>query len=468
MLTQRKRETRWAMYDWANSVYSLTIATAIFPPFYNSISKAAAIKQGSPEAGPYLLTVAGITLENSVFYSFAISLASLVIAFLSPLLSGIADSRGLKKRMMQLFCYLGAISCSLLFFSTKELVGHTLLLFVLATIGFSGSLVFYNAFLPEVTTPDRLDRVSAKGFSLGYIGSVLLLLVNLAFILLVDKIFPVQAYANQLLAGGGVNTMVQALEDAKDHFTLLATQLAFLTVGIWWAGFAQITFRALPEEKPTEAKSSWLTAGYSKLANVFQSLKQNPKLRLFLIAFFFISMGVQTVLALATLFGSKELHLETSQLIMVVLVIQLVAILGATVFARLSERYGNFSVLVSIVVMWISITLLAYTVQNFTQFVGLAIYVGIVMGAIQSLFRSTYAKLIPENQTEHASYFSFYDVTEKVAIVLGTATFGLVEAFSGSMRNSSLALGIYFAIGLVPLLMAKSVKNLPQTSNSIG
>ena len=459
MMTQKQRETRWAMYDWANSVYSLTITTAVFPPFYESISKALSKQQGLASAGRFPIKLFGVTLENTVFFSFALALASLVIAFLSPILSGIADSRGLKKRMMQIFCYVGSLSCAAMYFSSSANVEATLLLFVLAAIGFAGSLVFYNGFLPEITTPDRYDRVSAKGFSLGYVGSVILLIANLALITQVEKIFPIAHYAQDLVNQHLATNLSAALDEAKGHYTLLATQISFLSVGLWWAGFAQITFRSLPKEKVVSIERvNVLSQGFSRIARVLAEVLRDAHMRLYLLSFFFISMGVQTVMALATLFGSKELGMSTPMLILTVLVIQIVAIGGATLFSRLSERFGNFPVLIAIALMWISITFGAFFVQTSTQFMILAAYVGLIMGAVQSLLRSTYAKLIPKNTPNHASYFSLYDVTEKLAIVIGTATYGIIEQATGSMRNASLALGLFFVIGIVPLIALRKVK----------
>jgi UMF1 family MFS transporter len=238
----------------------------------------------------------------------------------------------------------------------------------------------------------------------------------------------------------------------------LATRIAFVMVGLWWIGFAQITFHGIGKfealhdtyAKP-KSNSGNIFGGYKELQNVFSQIKHLPVLRQFLLAFFFYSMGLQTIMYIATLFGSKELHMETSALILTVLIIQLVAIAGAQLFAFLSSRIGNIKTLIIAVVIWMSICLGAYYTYESWQFYVLAFVVGCVMGGIQAISRSTYSKMLPETD-DHASYFSFYDVTEKLAIVLGTASYGLIEELTGSMRNSALGMMLFFGTGLLILL----------------
>ena len=419
----------WCFYDWANSVYSLVITSTIFPIYYSAVAKSA--------DGSSVVNFFGFSLESSVLFSYAVSGAFLIIAAMSPLLTAIADYSGRKKLFMQLFCYLGSLSCAGLYFFTRETFTISVILFVLASIGFSGSIVFYNSYLPEIATEDQYDRLSAKGFSMGYIGSVLLLIFNLAMIMQ-PSIFGIAA-----------------------ENTSLPPRIAFLTTGIWWFGFAQYTFYHLPSNVyHRRPQGSWLLNGFKELQKVLNQVKELPMLKRYLLAYFFYNMGVQTVMYVATIFGIEVLNLPDEALIITILIIQLVAIGGAYAFAILSGKYGNIRALIVAVIIWIGICIGAYFIRGEFDFYVLAAIVGSVMGGIQSLSRSTYSKLIPASTQDHASYFSFYDVTEKVSIVLGTLAYGAIAQVTGSMRNSILALIVFFGLGLIFLFMVKGKKSM--------
>src|SRR5450631_1470580 len=431
MQTASKKVIRgWAMYDWANSVYNLVITTTFFPIYFTAVTK----KQFGGDIVPFL----GRKFVNSSLYDYSLAVAYLFIALLYPVLTSIADTRGNKKSFMKFFCYMGAIGCALLFFFNGANLWLGILCFMMASMGFVGSLVFYNAFLPEIAAPEDRDRVSAKGFSYGYIGSVLLQVIGFVLVIL--------------------------MADDK----LLAMRITFLLVGIWWASFAQVTFSVLPEIKSAvKVSASIISDSFSEMKKVYLEIKKLPILKNFLRGFFFYSMGVQTVMLAATLFGSKLLQLADTKLIITIVLIQLVAIPGAIWMSRLSERFGNLRVLTGIVIFWILICLAAYYTAYYKEqggnpefgFYGLAVAVGLIMGGIQSLSRSTYSKLMPETR-DTASYFSYYDFTEKLAIVIGMFVFGLIEEATGSMKNSLLSLIVFFVLGLVWLLRAQKLKQL--------
>jgi MFS transporter, UMF1 family len=416
----------WVMYDWANSVYSLTIATAVFPIYFLKVV---------PENVSFL----GLSVTNSALYSYSVSFAFLLVALLSPLLSGIADYKGNKKEFMKFFVYLGSLSCLALYFFTGGSSVYTgVIPFVLATFAFAGSIVFYNAYLHEIVTPDRMDKVSARGFSMGYIGSVILLIINLVVI------------------------MMPGLFGIPEN-SPLGTQLAFVSVGLWWAGFSQISFRLLP---PSENKHPYskqlLTHGYKELSKVWQQLKHTPALKKFLLSFFVFSMGLQTVMYVASQYGEKVIQLETVNLIITILIIQLVAIGGAVLFSRLSAKLGNIASLSIALVIWVGICIGAYYLpaKDYTGFYLLGAAVGLVMGGSQALSRSTYSKLLPVDTEDHTSFFSFYDVTEKLSIVLGTFVWGLIDNLL-DMRTGILALIIFFIFGLIFLQVVKDKKLNP-------
>lgn len=424
METAPKKVIRgWAMYDWANSAYNLVITSTIFPAYYDAITTT----RSADGAVLHKVKFLGFELESASLYNYALAFAYLVIALISPILSSIADYRGNKKSFMQLFCYLGGAACCLLYFFNADTLTLGITCCVLAAIGYCGSLVFYNSYLPEIAADADQDRVSAKGFAYGYIGSVILQIVCL--VLIMQTPF-------------GLNEG-------------LATRLSFLLVGIWWIGFAQITFRTLPVSRPAGngvANRNIFTNGFFELRKVWNQAKHMPLLRRYLPAFFLYSMGVQTVMLAATLFGSQVLQLETSQLIICILIIQLVAIIGATIMARLSKRFGNFQVLIFVVLFWIAVCISAYFITTAGEFYVVAACVGIVMGGIQSLSRSTYARIMPETR-DTASFFSFYDVTEKMAIVIGMFSFGLIQQLTGNMRNSIIALIVFFLGGAILLAL---------------
>jgi UMF1 family MFS transporter len=419
----------WAFFDWANSAYNLVITSTIFPAYYTIITS-----DKSDQTIDYVVFM-GRKFINSVLYNYALAFAFLVIALLSPILSAIADSRGNKKLFMQLFTYLGALSCCGLYFFEIETLQISIILFILAAIGFWGSLVFYNSYLPEIATLDQQDRVSAKGYTYGYIGSILLQLVCFVFVFFPD------AFG---LSGGAQ-----------------ASRLSFLLVGIWWMLFAQIPFRHLPKGTAAVSKSNTnvFTAGFTELKKVWVQVKHMPYLKRFLLSFFFYSMGVQTVMLIATIFGEKELRLPTEKLIATILLLQIVAIPGAMLMSWLSRSvFGNVKVLIGVVLIWIGCCVAGYFVHTEMQFYILAATVGLIMGGIQSLSRSTYSKFLPQDSPDHTSFFSFYDVTEKVALVIGMFSFGYIEEFTGNMRNSLIALATFFILGLVFLFLLKNVE----------
>jgi len=410
----------WAMYDWANSTYSLVITSTIFPAYYTAIA-------------PKQILIFGRTIERNALASYAISISFLLIAVLSPILSSMADYKGNKKSFMKFFCYLGCAACLLMIFFTKENIGFGLLLSMVATIGYCGSIVFYNAYLPEIAAEEDQDRVSAKGFAMGYIGSVILMVVCLAVIILNDN----------LHLGWGS----------------WPARFSFLSVGLWWAGFAQITFNVLPPSKASEQhpEHNILVNGFYELKKVWYQLRHYPLLKKYLVSFFFYNMGVQTVMYMATYFAADEIKMESTQLIATILIIQLVAIFGAYLFSILSKKTNNIFTLAVAITGWIGICIFAYFTTTPTQFYLLALCVGLVMGGIQSMSRSTYSKLLPETK-DTASYFSFFDVCDKTGTVIGTFTFGFVAEIFNGMRNSVLALMAYFIIGFI-LLMFVRMKN---------
>ncbi|WP_310991845.1 MFS transporter [Aequorivita marina] len=426
----KKLLNAWAFYDWANSVYSLVIASAVFPIYYQALFDAADVTT---------VSVFGGAIRSTPLISYTTAAAFLLVAFISPLLSGIADYVGNKKSFMKFFCYLGALSCMGLYFFSLEKIYISLLLYFFGLIGFWGSLVFYNSYLPDVAFPEQQDRISARGYAMGYLGSVILLLFNLAMVMLPESF--------------GFQSSMQAM------------RWSFVSVGVWWILFSQYSFYFLPKGYKTGKKVSAriLLNGFRELKGVYNSLSENIQLKRYLAAFFVYSMAVQTVMLVATYFGEQEINWsdddsKTMGLIVSILIIQLVAVGGAMLTSRASEKFGNIPVLIIINLVWVSICIVAFFIEEPIHFYTTAGVVGLVMGGIQSLSRSTYSKFLPDTK-DTTSYFSFYDVAEKIGIVIGMLIYGFIDQITGSMRNAILFLVIFFLIGVFLLLRVPRNKN---------
>ncbi len=422
----------WAFYDWANSVYSLVIASAIFPIFYEALFS---------EKGHYI-HVFGTELKNTALISFITATAFLVVAFISPLLSGIADYAGNKKNFMRFFCYLGACACIGLYWFSIEHIYLSLMFYFLGLIGFWASLVFYNSYLPDIAFPEQQDRISAKGYSLGYIGSVILLIINLAMVMK-PKLF--------------------GITGIEGEAAMKAMRMSFVMVGIWWIGFSQYTYYYLPKgNKGKKVTGDIIFNGFRELKKVWIMLKETVALRRYLSGFFVYSMAVQTVMLVATYFGAQEIQWSsksesTTGLIICILLIQLVAVVGAVLTSRASTRFGNIPTLTFINCIWMLLCIGAYFIIKPIEFYVMAALVGLVMGGIQSLSRSTYSKLLPETK-DTASFFSFYDVSEKIGIVIGMLIYGLIDQITGSPRFSIVFLAVFFLIGILLLLRVPRAK----------
>ena len=413
----------WAFYDWANSVYSLVISSAIFPIFYGALFRMEGIEK---------VLVFGVEIARAPLISYVTSAAFLFIAILTPILSGIADYLGNKKVFSKFFCYLGGLSCIGLYWFSLEHIYTSLLLYFMGLVGFWVSFAFNNSYLPDIAFPEQQDSISAKGFSLGYIGSVILLLFNLAMVM------------QPALFG------IEDLPEAPAAIT--AMKYSFVTVGIWWIIFSQYSFYYMPKGNKKDGPAvNLLFNGFKELKMVWNQLGSQPMLKKYLLAFFVYSMAVQTVMLIAAYFGEEEIawgsdDQRTIGLISSILLIQLVAIIGATITAKASEKFGNIPTLIVVNALWLMICVYAYFVVSPTEFYIAAGLVGMVMGGIQALSRSTYAKLMPETQ-DTTSFFSFYDVAEKIGIVLGTFIYGALAQGSGDLRNGIIMFGVFFLVG---------------------
>lgn len=465
----------WALYDWANSVYSLVITSTIFPIYYSILTTVSEKTEFVEATGQWIkvpvrhmITIFGKQYQPDAIYGYSLTISFLIVVLISPFLSSLADTIGNKKSFLQFFCYLGATSCmGLAMFTGMQNVFLGLLFSITASVGFWGSLVFYNSFLPDIATPDKQDALSAKGYVYGYLGSVVLVIICLVMI---------QVFAKDA-------------EQAKMY-----TRISFLLTGAWWFGFAQYTFKHLPQfgnikeqlpkdlvllnyknifKKHEEHGGVWVVLNdnihfyfdiakqsFRELFKVGRTLFKDRNLKFFLSSFFFYSVGMQTIFLMATLFGKSEINLEQDKLIMTLLLIQIEAIIGAVIFSRLSRRIGNKNVISIAIILWIVACLSAYFLNKENpnveyQFYLIAGIIGLVMGGLQAMSRSTYSKLLPENSMDNTTYFSFYDVLEKIAIIIGTFIFATMIEQYHNMRYSALSMSAFFFVGLVLIRFLK-------------
>ena len=418
-----KIQKAWTFYDWANSVYPLVISSAIFPVFYEGYVDSNVIFFGFE-----FINTALITILSSAYF--------LLLVLILPILSGIADAFSNKKAFMRFFCYMGSISCVLLSFFDKDHLEISMLFFVMTGIGFWSSLVFYNAFLPEIAEKEDHDSLSAKGFSMGYMGSVILLLICLVLIF-----------------------------TSPEEQRSIYTRICFALTGFWWFGFSHITFRKLPNGNKVNVKDkSTYSKGVMELKKVWQYIRKTKRLKRFIYSFFVYSMAVQTIMLVAVYFGTEEINWGSGAnaklgLIISILLIQLIAVPGAIFLSRLSKLKGNLYALKLSVFIWILLCFISFLVHKPIHFYLIAGFVGLVMGGIQSLSRSTFSKFLPKNTKDTSSFFSFYDISEKLGIVIGMFSYGFIHQITGSMRNSIVALVVFFVAGLVLLFQVPKEEN---------
>ena len=427
----KKVVNAWAMYDWGNSAYNLVITSTIFPAYFEAIAV------DDKDVSKSTVTFLGRQFENTALYNYSLAFAMLIVAVMSPLLSSIADYRGNKKKFLNFFLTMGSLACASMFFFEKNTLGLGIAAIIIACVGFWSSQVFYNSFLPEIAAPEDRDRISAKGYAYGYVGSVLLQLICFVFV-----------FKPELLGG--------------DKESTIQFRISFLSVGIWWWSFGQFSLSRLPKPVPagnSNQQKNILSQGYKELQKVWGQVKQMPMLKRYLLSFFFYNMGVQTVMLVAALYGKGELEIPTDNLIIAILIIQLIAIPGAYFISWLSSKIGNIKTLMTLVLLWILLCITAYYLPKggIYEFYALGAAVGFIMGGIQSLSRSTYSKLMPETK-DTASFFSFYDVTEKLAAVVGIFSFGFITELTGSQRSSVLALAVFFVLGLLSLVYTNAAK----------
>ena len=424
----KKLLNAWALYDWANSAYPLVISSAVFPIYYGALF-----------FDDLYIELLGFNFKNTALISFLTAFAFVILSFITPLLSGIADYMGNKKTFLKTFCYVGSLSCIGLYWFDLNNIYIGLFFYFTALISFWASLVFYNSYLPDIALKHQQDFISAKGYALGYFGSVLLLIFDLSMVL----------YPSYFGISG-------------ENPELIAMRYSFISVGIWWILFSQYTFYHLPDQnQKKKIIKDVVWNGFKELIEVWNELKNIIVIKKYLIAFFVYSSALQTVLLIAAYFGEQEVNWpkdeKTIGLIVSILLIQLIAMFGAMITSKLSEKFGNIQILIFLNLIWALLCIGGYFITEPIEFYIAAAFVGLIMGGIQALSRSTFSKMIPKTDNT-TSYFSFFDVSQKISIVFGMTLFAFVDQITGSMRTSILVFVFIFLTGAL-LLKRINIKN---------
>ena len=420
MKNDRKTIFGWCMYDWANSAYITTAAVALLPNYF---AQAVVGKAG--------VDIFGMNMSATALWGFMLGGAAFLVFLFAPVLGAIADFSSGKRRFLASFAYMGSLFATMLYFCKSGDVGLTIALFMGTQVCFVAGNVFYDAFLPQIASEDKLDSVSAKGYAFGYVGGSLQFAIAL-----------------------GLVAMQKTPEDQA-----MAARIGMAMTGIWWAGWTLLTMKYLKEVKiPYELPEAYrdrpkslayLALGISRTVATAKRVGRFKHLTLFLVAYMIYNDGIHTVTSMATIYGTEELRLSTTALMVTLLLVQVVAIGGALVFSRIANRIGAKHAVMCALVLWSGVVTYGYFIHTATEFFVLGIIVGVVLGGTQALSRSFYGAMIPEQAS--AEFYGFYSVFSKFSSIWGPVTFGFIKQITGSARLAIISLMIFFIVGLILL-----------------
>jgi UMF1 family MFS transporter len=424
MKAKKKLQRSWMMYDFGNSAFATTIMAAVLPVYYSNVA-ASGLEEG---------------LATS-YWGYSQSISVLIVAILAPILGAISDYSAAKKKFLQFFAFMGIIASILLMFVGEGDYILASVLFIVGSIGFSGGNIFYDGFLPEVAEGEEMDKVSAGGYAYGYVGGGILLTINILMIL---------------------NPQWFGLAD-----TVIATQLSFASVGVWWLLFSIPLFKNIKEEKkvPVKRDRSYISIGFSRVGNTFREIKQYKQALIFLLAFWLYNDGISTIMRMATIYGA-EIGIAGNDLIVALLITQFVGIPFTFFFGWLAAKITAKRALTITLVIYMIITILGYFMVSALQFYILAIAVGMVQGGAQSLSRSIFGRMIPENK--HAEFFGFYGISSKFAAVFGPFIFAFVGQITGNSRFGILSLIFFFIAGIILLRFVDVDKGIEEAKKQTG
>ncbi len=440
------REQRaWYFYDWANSAYVTTVGTVLFAPYLTAVAETASCGAAGTDAHPCRtnLHVLGVGVSPGSLVFYVVTLATVFSALILPIVGAVTDRSPAKKTVMAGFAWLGSIFAAAMFLVSGSDWQLGAVLLLVANLCLGASLVVYDSILCEIAGPDDRDRVSSRGWALGYLGGGVLLAVNLAVVTLHGSL---------------------GLEKG------LAVRLCLLSAAVWWAGFTVIPWlgiRNRPVVDRLGESGGLLRQSFGQLAATLRELRLYPMTLTFLLAYLFFNDGIQTVIVVSSTYGQKQLGFETQVLIATILLVQFVAFGGALLFGRIAATRGSKNTISGGLVVWMAIVVIAYVLPHgqVLPFVAMAVLIGIVLGGTQALSRSFYSQLIPRGR--EAEYFSLYQACERGTSWFGTLTFGLVHQWTGSYRPAIFALIVFFAVGLVLLMRVDARRGIVEAGNQV-
>ncbi|MDQ3480460.1 MAG: MFS transporter [Actinomycetota bacterium] len=438
----RQREQRaWYVYDWANSAYVTTIATVLFAPYLTSVAETAACGAAGASCSTDL-RVAGVAVSPGSLVFYVVTFATVVSAFVLPIVGAVADRSSHKRHLMAGFAWAGSLSAAGMFFVTGSNWQLGAGLLALANVCLGASLVVYDAIFCEIAGPDERDRVSSRGWALGYLGGGLLLSANLAVVTLHDRLGIDQA---------------------------MAVRICLLSAAVWWALFTIIPYRGIKDRTAVNQEAgagNVVSQSFGQLWATLASMRAYPMTLTFLLAYLFFNDGIQTVIVTSSTYGEKQLGFETEILIATILLVQFVAFGGALLFGRIATSYGSKRTIMGGLLVWMAVVTIAYFLprEQLVPFLAMAVLIGLVLGGTQALSRSFFSQLIPRGR--EAEYFSLYQACERGTSWLGTLIFGLVHQWTDSYRPAVFALIGFFVVGLALLSKVDARRGIVEAGNS--
>ena len=438
----RKEIFGWVVYDWANSVFFTTVLGVLIGEYITSLAQSAVGENGVVFSwgGHELVTAKSL-------FPYSVGLSVFLQIFFLPVMGAIADYTHLKKTFMAFFCFLGAIACCCLFFLGAETYILGCVFFIVSNLSAGASIVFYNSYLNDITTPDMRDKVSSWGFAAGYASGGLVLLANLLL----------------LKNAGSIGISVD-----------LAVRICLLTAGLWWAGFSLITFALLKTRQPARTApegKNYVSAGISELGATFRDLFKLKHTLLFLIAYLLYNDGIQTVITGSSIFLSQELFVsrgiptDKSVLVIAFLIAQIVGIFGAIAFERIANATSSKTAIMVSLVIWSAIVIYAYAfLQTLTQAYFMSAAIGFVLGGSQAISRSLFSRMIPPGR--ESSFFGIYEISERGTSWIGPIVFGLVAQLTDSYRPAILALIVFFVVGCIILAFVDTGRAIAEAGHA--
>lgn len=420
------------MYDFANSAFATTISSVVFNVYFTKVI-----------VGDGGAVIFGHNIPASSLWGYTVSLSILLVVFTAPILGAIADFSGTKKRFLFLYCYLACLFTGLLFFAEEGDYIFAMIFYMLANYCFAGSLGFYNAFLPEISTKENIGRISGFGWAIGFIGGGILLAINLVMIR---------------------NPQLLGIPDEDN----LPVRFVILSVAIWWAVFSVFTFLLVREKtkgNPLPRGENYISIGFKRLVLTFKKIRQHKELFKFLVTFLIYNEGIETVIVMAAIFGSEILGMSQSEIVTVFLLGQIVAFCGSLLLGYLADKYSSKSVIILSLIIWCVLVIWAYFMKTRFEFWTIGVFIAFILGGSQAVSRSLFGLFTPRENT--AEFFGFYALGGKFSSAIGPFTFAFIRHAFDSIRIAIIALVVFFSLGLLFILFVNERRGIEESSKPI-